>query len=50
VGLTADKLECCGNSTANDGNIVRCFVRDPELAASITGLDQEIIKCFADVL
>lgn len=50
VELTADKLECCGNSTDNDGNIARCFVCDPELAASITGLDQEIIQCFADVL
>jgi hypothetical protein len=48
--LTADKLECCGNSSANDGNIARCSVHDPELAASITGLDQEIIKYFADVL
>lgn len=46
MDLTADKLECCGNSTVNDDSIARCFVFDPELAASIVGLDQEIIKMF----
>jgi hypothetical protein len=45
MGLTVDKLECCGSGTADDGNTARQFVSNLELAASVTGLYHKIIKC-----
>ncbi|GFR29389.1 hypothetical protein TNCT_592631, partial [Trichonephila clavata] len=39
MGLLADAPKA-GFGTSNDGNTARAFFRNPEIASSITGIDE----------
>ena len=44
MGLVADVPKPGGSGTTNDGNTARRFFRDPALSASITGIDETLIR------
>lgn len=44
IGLLVDIPKSGGSGTTNDGNTARRFFKDPSLSASITGIDEKLIK------
>jgi hypothetical protein len=44
MGLLVDVPKPGGNGTTNDGNTAKRFFRDPTLSASITGIDETLIR------
>lgn len=47
--ITVDAVKT-GSGTTNDGNTARTFFSNPEEVAKITGVDQELITRFANIL
>jgi hypothetical protein len=47
MGLLVDVPKQGGSGNTNDGNIPRCFFRDPTQSASITGIDETLIRRFS---
>lgn len=50
MGLLVDFPKIGGSGTSNDGNTARRFFKDPAQSASITGIDEEIIRRFGVLL
>lgn len=50
MGLLIDIPKSGGSGTSNDGNTARRFFANPALSASITGLDEGLIRRFAVIL
>lgn len=50
MGLLVDYPRAGGSGTSNDGNTARRFFKNPSLAASLTGVDENLIRRFATVL
>ena len=50
MGLLVDQPKPGGSGTSNDGNTARRFFANPSLSASITGIDEILIKRFAVIL
>ncbi|KAK2579423.1 hypothetical protein KPH14_002635 [Odynerus spinipes] len=49
MGLLVDMIKS-SYGTTNDGNTARCFFHNPSLSASITGVDEHLIKRFLVLL
>ncbi len=50
MGLMVDLVKPGGSGTSNDGNTARRFFKNPALSASITGIDEDLIRRFAGIL
>ena len=44
MGLLADYPRVGESGTSNDGNIASRFFKNPSLAASLTGVDENLIR------
>ena len=50
MGLMVDLVKPGGSGTSNDGNTARRFFKHPALSASITGIDEDLIRRFGVIL
>lgn len=50
MGLLIERPKPGGSGNCNDGNTARRFFRDPELTASITGINKELLLRFSTIL